>query len=531
VNLIGNAVKFTDKGQVDLTVDAKKVGHDWELHFTVRDTGIGIPSERISLLFQPFMQADATVTRRYGGTGLGLAISRKLSELLGGTIWVESEAGHGSTFHVTIRAKATDVAPDSPAVTDDFAGYRALVVDDNATNRRIVRLQTEAWRLEVRDAASPREALEMIEREPFDVVILDYQMPDMDGIDLAVAIRRVRPAVPLVLLSSSGAPSEKVSAAGITTVLQKPVRSASLHQAIAEALGHAVREDEEPPSVPAHRMRILLAEDNEVNQRVAKLILRKLGYPQVDVANNGLEAIAAIEKSMEAQVTDASLGPSGRGAFLELPTPASLGPYDVVLMDVQMPEMDGLEAARVICARWPRNERPALIAMTAHALTGDRERCLAAGMDGYLVKPIDPERLGAELQGFGQSMVELRAAAPVSSITNRGTKRARIDGAVFERLRLLALDEAELKTLVDAHIVNSRTLVDDMKKAHASGDVPTLSRAAHSLKGTAGTFGVSRLAAIAARLEKTPDLIAAKPILSELEDEATKAWDELAKMV
>ncbi|MGZ3417486.1 MAG: response regulator [Polyangiales bacterium] len=498
VNLVGNAVKFTERGEVALSVEAKTLEESVELHVTVRDTGIGIPEGRLSVLFEPFTQADASVTRRYGGTGLGLAICKRLAELLGGKIWVESEVGKGSTFHMNIVAERAEEVVDSRATR--FEGLRALVVDDNTTNRRIVRLQTESWGMTVRDTASPREALEWIERgDPFDVVLLDYQMPEMDGIELALQMRRARTMPPVLLLSSAGAPASRVAEAGIATVLQKPVRAASLHDAIAVAVGKAQQSEEAAPiSVPSHRLRILLAEDNEVNQKVAKLILRKLGYPQVDTVDTGREAISAIEKRT----------------------------YDVVLMDVQMPEMDGLEAAREICARWKREERPMLIALTAHALAGDRERCLEAGMDGYLVKPIDPAHLEAELRALGHSVVDIRVASPVS------VRAETIDRTVFDRVRALALDDAELRSLVDAHVVNSRALVEEMKKAHAAGDVPTLTRAAHSLKGTTGTFGVAQLAKVAARLEKlAPDLDAAKPVMAELEEEAARAWDELAKIV
>jgi signal transduction histidine kinase/DNA-binding response OmpR family regulator len=513
VNLLGNAVKFTEHGEVDLSVSARPLSSPgaterWELEFTVRDTGIGIPAGRMSALFQPFTQADASVTRRYGGTGLGLAISQRLSELLGGRIWAESEADRGSVFHVVLVAdgvSAADLPPDSRASSEGFDGMRALVVDDNATNRRILRGQLESFRMVVRDTASPAEALAWVERgDPFDLLVLDYQMPEQSGLDLAMSMRRAREGLPpILLLSSAGAPAEEVEAARVFAVLQKPVRVANLHDSIAEALGRVQRIEELPPSsVPAHSLRILLAEDNEVNQKVARLILRKLGYPRVDVVNDGREAIAAIEKAIENES------------------------YDVVLMDVQMPEMDGLEAARAICARWPRDQRPVLIAMTAHALAGDRERCLEAGMDGYLVKPIDPAKLAAELQGFGRSIADLRAALPIS----KQESMPRIDRAIFDRVRSLALDEAELRELVNAHVANSRGLVEEMKRAHAAKDATTLTRAAHSLKGTAGTFGVVRLALLAARLEQL-DLERAPKVIAELEAEGQRAWEELEKIV
>ncbi|MBN1402236.1 MAG: response regulator, partial [Anaerolineae bacterium] len=387
VNLLSNAVKFTDQGEVVVSASARALeGDEHELHFSVRDTGIGIPPDRIGHLFQAFTQVDASTARRYGGTGLGLAISRRLSELMGGRMWAESAGipGQGSTFHFTIQAPAAEApaararwSGEQPALQ----GKRLLIVDDNATNRRILTLQTRAWGLLARDTASPQEALEWVRRgDPFDLAILDMHMPEMDGPALAAEIRKLRPAValPLVLFSSLGersAPDSTLFAAYLT----KPLKPSALFDALMGLLAAeiapapaAAAPAQPAPSAPAGEapageapggrtrpLRILLAEDNVVNQKLAVHLLTQMSY-RPDVAANGLEVLRSLERQ----------------------------PYDVILMDVQMPEMDGLEATRQICARWPRGQRPYIIAMTANAMQGDREKCLEAGMEDYVSKPI-----------------------------------------------------------------------------------------------------------------------------------------------
>src|SRR5262249_31366458 len=332
------------------------------------DTGIGIPAERFDRLFKVFSQVDASTTRRYGGTGLGLAIGKRLTELMSGRIWAESEPGRGSTFHFTIMADAVD----APArYTRDgqvraLEGKRVLIVDDNRNNRLILKLQTERWGMLARETESPTIALAWITRgDPFDVVLLDYQMPEMDGIALARAIRAMRGAQSpvLMLLSSIGqSMMAEHAAVGVATVLSKPLKLSTLHDRLLDTVGAAspataaastsARADASSGTAP---LRILLAEDNEVNQKVALRLLERLGH-RADVASNGGEALVRLERAR----------------------------YDVVLLDVQMPEMDGLEASRAICARWPAGRRPRIVAMTAEAMQGDREKCLAAGMDDYI---------------------------------------------------------------------------------------------------------------------------------------------------
>ena len=380
LNLLSNAVKFTEQGEVVLTANAKTLpGRKIEVTFAVRDTGIGLSDEGMSRLFQSFSQADSSTTRKYGGTGLGLAISKRLSELMGGRMWAESEGlGKGSTFFVSI------VAPAAPApatrqrefvgVQPALQGKRLLIVDDNATNRRVLALQTAKWGMVARATESAREALQWLDDgDAFDLAIVDMHMPEMDGVALARQIRARKRNLPIALFSSLGRREVGDDENLFAAFLLKPVRQSQLFDMLAGLLGDH-KADEAKPAAPAprldaematrHPLRILLAEDNVVNQKLALRILQQMGY-RADLASNGLEAIESVRRQT----------------------------YDVILMDVQMPEMDGLDAAREICARWQPHERPRIVAMTANAMQGDRDMCLAAGMDDYLTKPIRVERL------------------------------------------------------------------------------------------------------------------------------------------
>ena len=387
LNLLSNAVKFTETGEVELTLRGRPAADGaldgaagWTFQLDVRDTGIGIPPDRMDRLFQSFSQADASISRRYGGTGLGLAISRRLAELMGGSLTATSDgvAGAGSTFQLTFQAAAAtaDIAP-TPVRLLDLAGRRALVVDDNATNRRIVTKLLERWGLQPKATGSPREALRWaVDGDRFDVAILDLHMPELDGIALATALRATDAgtATAVVVLSSLGVHERPTEA--IAAFLVKPVKPSALYDTLASALAGgptavAVRSSArgvDHDLGARHPLRILLAEDNPVNQKLALRLLERMGY-RADVAGNGAEAITALEGS----------------------------PYDVVLMDVQMPELDGLEATRRIRRRWPGGSGPRIVAMTANAMDGDREACLEAGMDDYIAKPIAPEALQAAL--------------------------------------------------------------------------------------------------------------------------------------
>jgi signal transduction histidine kinase/CheY-like chemotaxis protein len=380
LNLLSNAVKFTEHGEVVLTVTSKPhAGGSAELTFAVRDTGIGLSAEGMSRLFQSFSQADSSTTRKYGGTGLGLAISKRLSELMGGRMWAQSDGqGKGATFFVSV---VLPVGAMPAARQREFVGVqpalqrkRVLIIDDNATNRRVLELQTSKWGMAPRATESPREALRWIEQDhAFDAAIVDMHMPEMDGVALARQIRARNATLPLVLFSSLGrrevGEDDKLFAAYLT----KPIRQSQLFDTLVGLLAHetapaiapvAPASRLDPEMGARHPLRILLAEDNVVNQKLALRLLQQMGY-RADLASNGVEAVESVRRQT----------------------------YDVVLMDVQMPEMDGLDAAREICARWNAGERPRIVAMTANAMQGDRDMCLAAGMDDYLTKPIRVERL------------------------------------------------------------------------------------------------------------------------------------------
>ncbi|HEX9018105.1 MAG TPA: GAF domain-containing protein, partial [Anaerolineaceae bacterium] len=391
INLLNNAVKFTEQGEVVLTVGVQETQEDGKklLRFAVRDTGIGIPADRIDRLFQSFSQVDASTSRKYGGTGLGLAISKRLAEMMGGAMWVESTAGAGSTFHFTILAQPAqlDIRTRFHGEQPNLAGRRLLVVDDNPTNRRLLILQTRDWGMVARETGSPVEALSWLRQgDPFDLAILDLHMPEMDGISLGVEIRKLRGAasLPMVMLSSLGQREPGADRVDWAAYLTKPIKQSQLFNLMVSIFGKAGPGTAQPakpisPAEPGKKLAerypltILLAEDNAFNQKLAIHLLAQIGY-RADMAANGIETIQSLERQ----------------------------PYDVILMDVQMPEMDGLEASRKICDRWPREQRPQIIAMTANAMQGDREMCLAAGMDDYISKPIRIAELSAALERAGE---------------------------------------------------------------------------------------------------------------------------------
>jgi GAF domain-containing protein/CheY-like chemotaxis protein len=380
LNLLSNGIKFTDAGEVVVTVSAEALPDAdgvVRLRFVVRDTGIGLTGEDMARLFQSFSQADSSTTRKYGGTGLGLAISKRLAELMGGDLWATSAGpGAGSSFVFTITAPIAELPPESrrdfSGSQADLEGRRLLIVDDNQTNRKVLSLQAARWGMIPRDTESPLEALEWVRAEDdIDLAIVDMHMPAMDGPELTRQIKQERPTLPVVLFSSLGARASDADATLFAGYLTKPVRQSQLFDTMVSILGGqdepaaptTVRPTLDSAMAAMHPLRILLAEDNAVNQKLALRLLQKLGY-DADLACTGIEATEAVVRAV----------------------------YDVVLMDVQMPEMDGLEASRRIVGAAP-SDRPRIVAMTANAMQGDREMCLAAGMDDYLVKPINPDAL------------------------------------------------------------------------------------------------------------------------------------------
>jgi len=383
VNLLSNAVKFTSTGEVVIKVKSKPVTEEQhEIQFCVKDTGIGIPTDKLDRLFKSFSQVDTSTTRKYGGTGLGLAISSKLAERMNGKMWVESQEGVGSTFYFTILAT---VKPDSqPLVALDIQpkleDQRVLIVDDNATNRLILVKQTEAWGMKPVAVETGHEALDLLEKcHVFDIAILDKQMPEMDGFMLVDEIEAVcqEQTFPIIILSSMGRTKPRDTDKNIAAFLNKPIKTSSLFNVLLCSVDANPVETNAPQKVVVidgelgsrNPLRILLVEDNTINQKVALHILHRLGY-QADVAGNGLEALDALKRQK----------------------------YDVVLMDIQMPEMGGDEATRQIRTNWPKDQQPYIIAMTAHALSGDREKYLSIGMDNYVSKPVKLDELVSALE-------------------------------------------------------------------------------------------------------------------------------------
>jgi len=515
LNLLSNALKFTDQGEVVCAVrgipidGATATTGRWRLEVEVQDSGIGIPPARIGRLFQSFTQADASIARKYGGTGLGLAISRRLAELMDGTITAESSGvpGEGSTFRLTAYVTAAPPTA-SPTVAEHPAaatleGRRVLVVDDNPTNLRILVAQLERLGMQVTATTSPLEASDLARRAgAHDIVLSDLRMPELDGVGLAEAIAASGDgAPPVVILSSLG--QRDRDAVGVAAFLTKPVKPGALRDTMLAVLsGTDVRTagassrgfSADPAFASRHPLRILLAEDNAFNIKLAVRLLERMGY-RTDLAENGVAALEAVERAV----------------------------YDLVLMDVQMPEMDGLEASRQIRSRWP-DRQIHIIAMTANAMEGDREACLAAGMNDYLAKPIRPEELTAALLAAPSPGIEAApsgpAAQPPGLVAARSTDAlpapadpsANPDAAInaapvldpgaLDRLLSFAGGDAEFVVqLVDTFIEDAVGQLDRMAAAIASGSMPDLVLAAHSLKSNSANAGAAQLATICRALE------------------------------
>lgn len=547
VNLIANAVKFTPQGEVVISVKARQLGRGrgvgepgsreanlrqesadlidgtrqpisvgkpeekaaipnqkskiknlkYAIRFAVKDTGIGIPSDRIDRLFKPFSQVDSSTSRHYGGTGLGLAISRQLTEMMGGRIWVESEGGQGSTFYFAVVATSvpTSTLAESSHSQQLLAGKRLLIVDDNATNRQILTLQAIAWGMISRTATSGEEALSWLShQETFDIAILDMQMPQMDSLNLAAEIRKLPNArtLPLVMLTSLGKSEIELQAqqANFAAFVNKPIKQSQLYNVLSGLLGEPAALPS-PRSQPAHidphlaqrlPLRILLAEDNVVNQKVALHLLGRLGY-RADIASNGWEVLQALQRQ----------------------------PYDVVLMDVQMPEMDGLSATRRICEEWLYEQRPWIIAMTANAMQSDREQCLSAGMDNYVSKPIQMEAL-------------VKALAALQPLPRLPISTSAVDPQAIQALCDLFGENASsvLVEVIDSFLEDTPHILQVIRNSVDARDAVALRQATHTLKSTSATLGAMTLSNLCKQLEAIAkdDTLAGSPeIASQLEAE------------
>jgi signal transduction histidine kinase/CheY-like chemotaxis protein len=519
VNLVSNALKFTEHGEVVLRVERVRRDETHEqLRFTVSDTGIGIPPEQQAKIFDSFTQADASTTRRYGGTGLGLAITSQLVSLMGGKIWVESEVGHGSKFFCElpfeVRAGRSPQAP--PRELGDLHGLSVLVVDDNATNRRILEDILTNWGMRPTLVDGGIAALHAMERskadgKPFGLALLDFQMPDMDGFQVAARIQeRVElGATTIMMLSSVGQRGDaaRCKELGVAAYLTKPVRQSVLLDAILAVLTNPGRRGEPAALVTRHSvresqrpMRILLAEDNAVNQLVALRILEKRGHTVV-VAVDGREAVAAVEREA----------------------------FDVILMDVQMPELDGLEATALIRkAEAGTGRHVPIVALTAHAMREDRERCLNAGMDEYLAKPFKAGDLFDTIERLLPVPPSPTIATPQppdtpAMIYDRSELLARVDADVELRNELLALFLADCPRFV--------TEIGRSVEQRCASD---LSKAAHTFKGALSAVAANRAAAAADRLDRLArggDLSGVDQAHAELQDELSALLPELNAVV
>ncbi len=508
VNLVGNAIKFTDQGEVVVRVGL--VSEDPEgvvLQFSVSDTGVGIPPEKHRLIFESFRQGDGSITRNYGGSGLGLTISQELVGLMDGKIWVESEQGRGSTFSFTARLQAVEgEAPEATPDFPDLSDMAVLVVDDNDTNRIILQEMLTNWGMKPAAVGSGVEALGKLQRavqegRPFRIALFDAMMPEMDGFVLTQKVREVRELreMPIIMLSSMGLRGEglKYKEAGICAYLTKPVKQSELLDTILNVLADRLSNRPAPAQTTAQeqvaqgpRRRVLLAEDNPVNQRLVTIILEKQGHDVV-LAANGQEAI---ERHGE-------------------------GPFDVILMDVQMPKLDGLQATAAIREREKETgAHVPIVALTANAMKGDKTRCLEAGMDAYLSKPVKAPELAnvvAELCPGGpavesKSAEESRTAARAAAIDLEAT------------LSLVGGDEDLARELAGLFLENTPALLEQLGAAVEKREAEAVGRAAHAIKGSAANFHARSAVEAALALERLGnggDLAGVEPLYRRFLDE------------
>jgi signal transduction histidine kinase/CheY-like chemotaxis protein/HPt (histidine-containing phosphotransfer) domain-containing protein len=513
VNLVGNSIKFTEKGEAVVEVSKEyKSREETRLHFKVCDTGIGIPRDRLASIFEPFAQAEGSTTRKYGGTGLGLTISRRLIEMMGGRIWVESDEGKGSTFHFTARFGIQKVPSERliPAELADLKGLSVLVVDENATNRRILEDLLTRWQLKPTVVQGGREALAVVEEAKkmgvtFPLVLLDVNMPEMDGFDVAEKLRGLpgsRHAI-IMMLTSSGQQHEfaRSKELGITSYVVKPFKQTELLDAILRAMG---RPATPAPAAPGDSMahaekpfNVLLVEDNPVNQRLAMTVLQRRGH-KVSLAANGVEAIQTLEKRS----------------------------FDLILMDMQMPVMGGMDATRIIRERENvTGGHVPIIAMTAYAMKGDREKCLDAGMDGYVTKPIQTRVLFAAID-------EVMRGSRASLLG--GESQAQESGRAFDPIAASAQvgnDPELLKQLIELFLKDCPQRLSDIRKAVSQQDPDALAAAAHGLKGSVGNFVATGIHDACFRLEqmgRDRNLTGVEEALGVLEKGIVRLTEELS---
>ncbi len=550
INLLGNAVKFTETGEVFLSISSEAIA--WEpgtdpkiygeqpfhpeapicrLHFLVQDTGIGMPPEKINNLFHAFTQLDTSTTRRYGGTGLGLSISKQLCTLMGGTIWAESSGvpGEGSTFHFTVVVEVRENRrkPLFGGEQHHLTGKHVLVVDENSTNLFILRRYLESWKMVPHTATSGANALQLLDRfsqegKQFDVALLDMQLPDMDGVGLSQAILRRSNTnrFPMIQLTSMGHGQSEKALGYFSAELCKPLKPFQLFETLnnlfvgRQAIRHKTRTGEirfDSGMGQRHPLRLLIAEDNTVNQQVAIRLLERLGY-RADIAGNGREALHALQRQA----------------------------YDVILMDVHMPEMDGLETTRLIRLEWSEAERPRIVAMTANAMASDRDRCLSAGMDDYIAKPINLNELIRVLESSSSVPSRRREVLSVSAGTHNSpvhpsalfseeNSRAPLQNSVIDPERwkdfVEMMGEETIPDLLGGYLEDSHRQMDSLRQALQQKDIAGTQRIAHTLKSNSATIGAKNFSRLCRDIElsaSSGDLGAAEGMFPQVEEEYRK---------
>jgi CheY-like chemotaxis protein len=509
VNLIGNGIKFTNSGEIYLQANAHSTPAadparlpKWQFHFSVRDTGIGIPPDRLARLFKSFSQADVSTSRKYGGTGLGLAISRQLVELMGGKMWVESTPQKGSTFHFIIPLEPAPGQAEAHAASPppQLANLRTLIVDDNPTNNQNLAGQMKKWGASPRSCLTPAQALQLLGAgEKFDLAILDMQMPEMDGLALAQEIRKLPDLgrLPLILLTPVGmhTDSPAFAAAAFANFLTKPVKPLQLLQTLIRVVEGSKPLPAKPMATGkldaalASRlpMRVLMCDDNTINQKVAVRILHQMGY-KADVAINGLDALQALERQ----------------------------PYDFIFMDVQMPEMDGLAATRAIRERQQQklpnfDKTIIIVAMTANAMQGDREKCLASGMDDYLAKPVRPEDVRIVIERWALKAAGAQTPPPPPSPIEAGQPANPMNNPApnpeppvdMDRLHDLSDNDPEgLRDLVELYLKQTTGQLEQLALALRNGDAKAVQHVAHSCAGASATCGMNHFVPMLRQMEK-----------------------------
>lgn len=483
VNLVNNAIKFTEKGEV--FVNVKKLGqvnNVVELQFSVKDTGIGIPKDKFNKIFKSFSQVDSSTTRKFGGTGLGLAICKRLVELMGGRIWLESTEGAGSTFHFTIKTRVSNVNPPKIFLKSSLPALknkRVLVVDDNDTNLQIITLQCKNWGMIPRATPNGKEALSWIKnKDPFDIAILDMLMPEMDGLTLSKEIREIRTKeeLPIIMLTSAGSYDidKELADRLFSAFVSKPIKQSQLYNIILNVtLKESETDIEEEKKTVLDRnmsdkipMRILVAEDNIINQKLILKILAQLGY-KAGVVGNGMEVIETLKRQR----------------------------YDMIFMDIQMPEMDGLEATKVINQNWHNEDRPTIVAMTANVMHGDKEKCINAGMDDYISKPV----LIEEVQKIIIKWAEFAKTKKSSTRQNIKTSLM-LDSDIIYGLKELD-DSNHFREVVNLYLEVAPVLIAEIKRTFEEKEFDSLKRAAFNLKRASLNLGANRLAEVCVKVE------------------------------